>query len=112
MAELEAGRLGRKKYDLRIAADGTVLEADLPLALVPRIITDAARNAVPGIDLDNDAKLETRDGEHVYEIDGDVGDRDYELRISAAGVVLRIEADGERQELEPKEVEPQDEDQF
>ncbi|MCH7553765.1 MAG: hypothetical protein IIC82_07195 [Chloroflexi bacterium] len=90
------------------AADGTVLSAELPLALVPRVILQAARNAVPGIDLDDEVDLKTRDGTIVYDFKGEVGDQDYELRISEAGVVLRVEVDGELQELEPQEVAPQE----
>ena len=102
------GRLGKKKIELRIAADGTVLNAELPLALVPRVILQAARNAVPGIDLDDEVDLKTRDGEVVYDFKGEVGDQDYELRISEAGVVLRVEVDGELQKIEPQEVAPQE----
>jgi len=61
-------------------------EEDIPLDKVPEKIKAAAEKAVKGIKL-TEAELE--DG--VYELEGKVGDDEYEIKITPEGKVIKIE---------------------
>jgi uncharacterized membrane protein YkoI len=84
------GRLGGEDYDLRIWADGEVIKAEMPPHMAPQVIRDAAARAVEGIRL-TEVEQKTRDGETVYEVEGKVGKKKYDIKISAEGRVLEID---------------------
>ena len=102
------GTAGGKGYELEIAADGTVIEAEaegeeedegddggeVPLAQVPQVVKDAAAKAVAGVVLE-EAERETEDGRVVYELEGKAGDQEYAIEITADGEVLEVEVEEE-----------------
>lgn len=59
---------------------------------LPANVVAAATAAVPGL-LIEEAALETEDGVTFYDIEGEVGEKDYELEITPAGKVLDVEED-------------------
>ena len=61
-------------------------DRDIPLSEVPKNIKKIARNAVKGIKL---TEAEIEDGN--YELEGYVGDDEYEIKITPKGKVLKIE---------------------
>lgn len=65
-------------------------EKEIPLSDVPKIVMDAAQKAVPGIELSEADVEETPDG-LVYELEGILDGKEYEIEISADGTVLNIE---------------------
>lgn len=73
---------------------GMEREQEVALADVPAVVLAAAKEAVPGIEIEA-AEIETEKGETVYELEGVRGDREYEIEISPSGEVLEIETDEE-----------------
>jgi hypothetical protein len=67
-------------------------EAKVALADVPAVVKEAAQKAVPGIVL-TEAEKQTKGAEVVYELDGKVGDKEYELKITAEGKVLKTKVE-------------------
>ena len=65
----------------------------IPLADVPEVVKQAALAAVPGLVLE-EATVEEEDGELVYDLEGKVGGKEYELEVSATGKVNEIEEEG------------------
>ncbi len=70
--------------------DGDADEREIPLTAVPDSIKQAALGAVPNIVL-VEAEVEIEEGVTVYEIEGRVGDVEYEIEVSADGKVLEVE---------------------
>lgn len=88
------GRLNGEELDYRIAPDGGVLEADLPLAIVPENLKQAAAQAVPGWQIE-DATQRLQDGAVIFDLGGRAADRKkYEIRLAVNGQVLKVEPDG------------------
>jgi hypothetical protein len=77
---------------LFLAPPARAEEQEIKIALdkVPAKILDAARKAVPGIQLACAAK-ETEKGQTVYELVGTHQGRTYEIEIDAGGKVLEVE---------------------
>ncbi len=65
-------------------------EKSIPLSEVPAPALEAARAAVEGIVL-TEAEVEEEDGQLVYEIEGHVNGKEYEIEVTAEGEVLEIE---------------------
>jgi len=65
-------------------------DEDIPLSQVPKNIKEIAKKAVKGIKL-TEAELE--DGN--YELEGYVGDVEYEIKITPEGKVIKIEKEDE-----------------
>jgi len=65
-------------------------EKSIPLSEVPAAARDAATAAVEGIVL-TEAEVEKEDGQLVYELEGKVGEKEYEIEVTADGKVLEIE---------------------
>ena len=61
-------------------------DQDIPLSQVPKNIKEIAEKAVKGLKL-TEAELE--DG--IYELEGYVGDVEYEIKITPEGKVIKIE---------------------
>ena len=70
------------------------LEEKIALDQLPEMVKKAALDAVKGIVLTK-AEKETKDDTVVYEVEGKVGNKEYEIKISAMGKVLRIEVEDE-----------------
>ena len=84
------GTLGKKKFRLRIAADGTVLDAELPPDQAPQIVWDAASQTIPGIVL-TEVRQKRRGGRVEFDVRGKLGNKKFKLRIGADGTVLEAE---------------------
>ena len=80
-------RLDGDGYDLRIAADGTLIEGELPVSAAPAPAIAAARKAMEGIE-PTELKLEDDDGQFVYEFEWRIGRDKYEIDITEDGRVL------------------------
>jgi len=62
----------------------------IALDQLPAAVKAAAEQAVKGIVL-TEAEKATKKGEVIYEVAGKVGDKEYEIKISADGKVLKVE---------------------
>ncbi len=67
-------------------------EEDIDVSKVPEKIMAAALKAVPGIEIDEAEVEKTRRG-LVYELEGEVDGKEFELHITADGIVLDIEGE-------------------
>ena len=67
-------------------------EQVIPLADIPSVVLEAAKQAVPGLVPDS-AELDTSSGETVYDVHGLVDGRTWEVEVSTAGQVLGSELD-------------------
>ena len=76
-------------------------ETDIELSEVPGVVIEAARRAVPGIELTG-AEIEIEDGETVYELEGTTADTSWEIELSPDGEVLEIEEDSKEEEESAK----------
>lgn len=76
------------------AANADEDEVDIPLDQVPAVVIKAAMDAVPGFEPE-EAEMEVEDGVTVYSIEGEAGDDEFEIEVTAEGEVLEIEEDDE-----------------
>ena len=67
-------------------------DEEIELDQVPQNVLEAAQKALPGIELD-EAELETKTGTEIYDLEGVLDGKRYELKISSSGEVLSIEDD-------------------
>jgi len=67
-------------------------EQVIPLADIPSVVLEAAKQAVPGLVPDS-AELDTSSGETVYDVHGLVDGRTWEVEVSTTGKVLGSELD-------------------
>ena len=65
-------------------------EEEIPLTEVPKKVLTAAQEAVPGIKL-TEAEVEKSRKGLIYELEGTLDRKDYEIEVSADGKVLEIE---------------------
>jgi uncharacterized membrane protein YkoI len=77
-------------------------EVEIPLEEVPAIVLEAAKEAVPGIVI-TEAEYEIEDGERIYELEGTLGDKEYEIEVSEQGKVLEVEKEGDDEDCEKHE---------
>ncbi|MEQ8955358.1 MAG: PepSY domain-containing protein [Gammaproteobacteria bacterium] len=68
-------------------------EREVAFSEVPEAVLAAARGAVPGITV-MEAEMEVEEGRTIYEFEGKVGNRNYEVEVDAEGEVLEIEEIG------------------
>ena len=68
----------------------TSTEIEVALSDVPEAVLAAARKAVPGIKISS-VEQETEGGEVIYDVEGVVDGKEYEVEVSATGKVLEIE---------------------
>ena len=66
------------------------VEEEVSIDEVPELVLDAAREALPGVELVK-AVIETTDEGIVYEIQGVCDGEKYEIEVSEAGEVLEVE---------------------
>jgi uncharacterized membrane protein YkoI len=83
-------KLAEDEFDLRIAADGAVIEAGLPIDQLPPAVRNAAAQAIDGWRL-SDATMVQENGKTVYDVDGRVGKKKHTVRISAEGQVISVD---------------------
>jgi uncharacterized membrane protein YkoI len=69
-------------------------EEKIPLDKLPENIKKAVEGAVQGLVLTK-AEKETKNGVTVYEVEGKVGAKEYEVKISTDGKVLKVEEETE-----------------
>lgn len=69
-------------------------EEKVPLDQVPAAVKDAATKAVAGLTL-TEAEVEVEDGVTVYELDGTADGKEYEVKVTADGKVLKAEQEDE-----------------
>jgi RNA polymerase sigma-70 factor (ECF subfamily) len=69
----------------------------VPLDQLPAAVRMAAAGAVPGVRL-TDADRKAKKGRTVYEIDGEAGGKQFEIRVSPEGKVLKVEEKGAEEE--------------
>jgi hypothetical protein len=82
----------------------------IPLADVPAVVKDAAVKAVDGLTLTK-AEKEVKNGAVVYELEGTASGKEYEVKVSADGKVLKAEEEkGEKEEKAGKKKEKDDDD--
>lgn len=81
--------------------EGGEKEVKVDLKDVPENVKKAATDAVKGLVL-TEAEKETKDGKDVYELEGKVGDKKYEVVVDADGKVLKSgeddDDDGEKED--------------
>ena len=65
-------------------------DEEIELADVPQKVKDAAIAAVKGIKL-TEASIEKEDGKTVYELEGTVDGKEYEIEVDEDGKVLEVE---------------------
>jgi Skp family chaperone for outer membrane proteins len=100
------GRLKGDELDYRITPAGGILEADLPLGIVPAVVKDAATKAVAGFEL-VDATQILHDGAVAFDLGGRAEQKKYELRVSAEGKVINVEVHGQGRNARPQGGVPQ-----
>lgn len=83
----------------KAVAEGGEKEVKVDLKDVPENVKKAATDAVKGLVL-TEAEKETKDGKDVYELEGKVGDKEYEVEVDADGKVLKSgeDDDGEKED--------------
>jgi len=65
-------------------------EKEIPISEVPEIVMEAALKALPGVEFKEADVEETKDG-LVYELDGILDGKEFEINVSADGTVLNME---------------------
>ena len=84
-------------------------EREIPLSEVPEQVIAAARAAVEGITLTEAEIEETRKG-LIYEIEGFVGDTEYEIEITTEGDVIEVEIENDHDDDEDEDRDNDDDD--
>jgi len=84
-------------------------EEDIALSKVPKKVLEAAQKAVPGITL-TEAEVEKTSKGLVYELEGTLDAKEYEIEVSAAGEVLEIEQEDDEDEDEDEDGDHDDHD--
>lgn len=83
---------------------------DIPLADVPANVAEVAKNAVDGIQLAEAAVFEGNMGQ-VYELDGTVDGREYEIHVTAEGTLIHAKLEKDHDDDGDKENDLDDEDE-
>jgi len=67
-------------------------EKDIAVDKLPKAVLEAARKAVPGMEIE-EAEVEKTSHGLVYEVEGEADGKEYELLISADGKVLSMQTE-------------------
>jgi hypothetical protein len=70
---------------------------------VPAAVKDVAQKVVPGIVLTR-AEKKTRGAKVVYEFDGKVGDKQYEIKVAEDGTLIKVELEDRDDQHATKDV--------
>jgi hypothetical protein len=100
---LGAGEGDKKEKETKAKKEKVAL-ADLPVA-----VKEAAEKAVPGIVL-TEAEKKVKGAETVYEVEGKVGDKQYELKITPEGKVLKTKVEDKDNDKDEKDGDNNDKD--
>lgn len=84
------GRIDRDGYEIDIAATGQVLGMRMPTSRVPKIVTDAALKAAPGVRFGRTTQCKLEDNRKVYAITGRLNDGEVQVRVAEAGEVIDV----------------------
>jgi hypothetical protein len=74
-------------------------EENIPLSDTPANVIEAANNAVTGGEI-TEVEMEVEDGETIYEVEKVVDGVEYDIDVTADGVVKEIEKEGEEEDDE------------
>lgn len=67
-------------------------ENDIAVSQVPAAAMNAARGAVPGLEVKS-AESKAKDGRTIYELDGRANGVEHEVKVTADGQILKVETD-------------------
>ena len=85
-------------------------EEIVPLADVPASVLEAANEAVPGGEI-TAVEKEDEDGEIIYDVEKVVDGVEYEIEVTADGVVNEVEKEGDEEDDDADDDEEDDEDE-
>lgn len=74
-------------------------EENIPLSNIPANVIEAANNALPGGQI-TEVEMEVEDGQVIYEVEKVVDGEEYEIEVTADGVVKEVEKEGEEEDEE------------
>jgi len=74
-------------------------EENIPLSNTPAKVIEAANNAVPGGEI-TEVEIEVEDGETIYEVEKVVDGVEYDIDVTADGVVKEVEKEGDDEDDE------------
>lgn len=74
------------------ACAGFMEDDDIDVSEVPAAAIDAARGAVDGLEI-RSAEAKEKDGRTIFELDGQANGVKYEVKVTAAGEVLKVETE-------------------
>ena len=74
-------------------------EEEIPLSNTPANVIEAANSALPGGEI-TEVEIEVEDGETIYEVEKVVDGEEYEIEVTADGVVKEVEKEGEEEDDE------------
>ena len=79
-------------------------EKDTKVAIkdLPKVVVNAVLKQFPGIKL-SEAEKETKNGETIYEIEGTLGNKELEVKVSSSGKVLKKEDDNDDEDEDEDE---------
>ena len=99
-------RFDDENYDIRITGDARVLRAEVPAVNAPKVVNDAVRKAVPGIDYYwMTLEMDDDEGGYVYDIEGKVGKSKCEILVTPKGRVIEIDGPKGKKRFERPAVE-------
>ena len=99
--EMKVGKMG---CDLKIAADGTLLETETQVAqadLPKKVKTTLAK--FEDIDVEKAELVKEKDEAAFYEMDVEINDQDFELKISEKGKIIGLESKGKKKHDEDED---------
>ena len=76
----------------------------VPVKQVPALVINAAKKEVPGIKITG-AEKEENDDETIYELKGNAAGKEYEIKISSQGKVLKAGKDDDEEDEDGKDIE-------
>ena len=91
-------KAGEKELDLEVSADGKSLKVEsegVAVKDLPQAVVDAVKAAYPA-GVIKEAEKETEDGQTRYSVEVKVGDKVFDVKVSADGKTLKAEDDGEK----------------
>jgi len=126
-----------KKFEVEVAEDGTVIEVEedddadedndvdedgdadddddadeeieVAVDQLPQAVTDAVVQAVPGGTI-VEAEMETEDGQNVYDVEVEVGGKEFGVEVTEDGTVLEVEEE-DADDIDDDDIEEENENQ-
>jgi hypothetical protein len=96
--------VGEMSCDLKIAVDGTILEKEQQMAKadLPKPVQATLSNFAD-IDVEKAELVKEMDKDAFYELDVEISEKAFELKISEKGKILEIESKGKKNEKEDED---------